>query len=272
MGKRWIKKEELQKRNELLKFYIKQNKTIGEIAKILKIGESTVYDRLLRLKIPVNRQSKTGFNNIRKDIVIPNKFSEDLAEFIGALLGDGHLTSTQVTITLGKKDEYADYVMGLMNNLFEAKPKKIILKNGHIVIYLGSTRLVRWLVSMGLVFNKVKAQVDIPKWIFTQKNFMKSAIRGLIDTDGSVYKLKFGTQISFTNKSKPLLFSARRILKELDFHPSVVGEKNVYLTQRRDLIRFFKEIGFNNKKHKKRFLEFIIEKMGASHSGNCTSL
>jgi len=128
MAKRWTIKEEFSKKNELSLLYVRRNKPIGEIARILDIGESTVYDRLLRLKIPVNRKNKEGYNNIRNDICIPKKFSENLAEFVGILLGDGHLRSSQVSVTLGKKDEYANHVMDLMDGLFHARPKKIFTK------------------------------------------------------------------------------------------------------------------------------------------------
>lgn len=256
MARKWTISEENKKRNELVELYVKRNKTISEIARMLNLGESTIYDRLVRLGIQSLRRKKIHYNNIRKDINIPKFYSAELAEFIGILLGDGHLSPTQVTITLGKKDEYADYVAEIMKTIFEAKPKNIILPSGHRLIYLGSTVMVRWLISMGLTFNKVKNQVDIPSWIFSKKRYMRATLRGLFDTDGSVYKLKFGVQISFSNRSKPLIRSARKMLCLLGFRPSKVSGKNIYLTKKENLKKFFNEIGFKNKKHEKRFLNF----------------
>ena len=229
---------------------------IGEIAEILRTGESTIYDRLVRLKIPSLRSQKPNYNNIRRDICIPSIYSGELAEFIGLILGDGHLTPTQVTVTLGKKDEYVPYVINLIQNLFKIKPKHIILNRGDSVVYFGSTVVVRWLISMGLAFNKTKSQVDLPAWIFSRKIFMRRALRGLLDTDGSVYRLKFGVQISFTNESRPLLASVKKMFSKLGFRPSKISSNHIYLTRRDDLGRFFKEVGFKNKKHQKRFLEF----------------
>lgn len=257
MARKWTEQEELNKRKELFRLYVKDNKTIGELAKILGIGESTVYDRLIRLKIPTLRSQKPRYNNVRSDIRIPLEYSAELAEFVGLLLGDGHLTPTQVTVSLGKKDEYVPFVIELTKTLFKINPKCIVSPRGDSVVYFGSTKAVRWLISMGLAFNKTKAQVDLPDWIFLRKAFMRGALRGLFDTDGSVYKLKFGTQISFTNKSVPLLYSVRRALLKLGFCPSKVTANKVYLTRRGDLVRFFREIGFKNKKHQKRFLHFI---------------
>ncbi len=269
MARKWTKKEEVQKKKELFEFYIKQNKSISQIAKILNVGESTVYDRLLRLNIPINRKNKEGYNNIRNDIFLPKKYSKDLAEFVGILLGDGHITPTQVTVTLGKKEnQFVEYVMNLMEKLFHVKPKKIITKRNDFVVYMGSTKLVRWFLEMGMVSNKVKHQVDFPSWIFNNDEFMKRALRGFFDTDGSVYKLKYGIQFSYCNKSVPLLKSTQKMLLELGYFPSrVSNEKNVYLTRKLDLFRYCKEIGFGNKKHEKRFTQCI---MGVSHSGNCS--
>ncbi|MDD3487124.1 MAG: LAGLIDADG family homing endonuclease [Candidatus Moranbacteria bacterium] len=271
MATKWTKIEEQVKKKELRELYVGQNKSIGDIATILKINESTVYDRLIRLKIPINRSAKKGFNNIRTDVKIPG-FSANLAEFMGIILGDGHITTSQITVTLGKKEEqFVDYVVDLMEKLFNVRPKKAYTKRGDIVVYLGSVRLVRWLFSMGMVSNKVKYQVDFPKWIFDRREFIKKALRGFFDTDGSVYKLRFGTQLSFCNKSRPLLNSTHKMLVLMGFSPSKISnDKNIYLTKKKDLVQYHKVIGFGNKKHEQRFLEFI--NMGASHSGNCSRL
>lgn len=255
MARRWTKREENDKRKELVQLYVRQNKSIREIGSLLGIADTSVYDRLVRLDIPSLRAKKAGFNNQRNDVVIPS-YSDKLAEFVGIMLGDGNLTPTQVAVTLGKKDRYADYVSRLMNSLFGPKPKIIFPKDGDSVVYLGSTMIVRWFLKMGLVFNKVKWQVDIPKWIFSEASYMRAALRGLFDTDGSVYKLRWGMQISFCNRSRPLIESVRRMLIRLKFHPSQISGYNLYLTRQDDIGRFVREIGFGNQKHAARLLNF----------------
>lgn len=257
MATRWDKDEENIIKKELIRLYIKENKTIGEIAKILDLEQSTIYKRLLRLKIKPDPSKKSGYKNINYNIVIPEKYSPKLAEIVGILLGDGHLSPTQVVVTLGKKDIYVDYVTDLMEQLFRVRPKIITTKAGHYVIYLGSARLVKWFLDMGLVFNKVGSQVDMPSWCFKNKRYLINTIRGLIDTDGSVYKLRSGNiQISFCNRSIPLLKSVRSALLSLGLFPSKISGYNIYLTRKSDLYKYYKEIGFNNKKNEKRFLEF----------------
>ncbi len=259
MAKRWTKNEEFLKHKELKELYLKKNMSIGQIAEILNIAQSTVYDRLLRLGIKSIRSQKEGFNNKRLDISIPRKFSKELSEFIGIMLGDGHLTSTQVAVTLGNKEEsYVNYVSELVNKIFKIKPKILRLKKGYFVVYFGSTEVVRWLLSMGLVFNKVRQQVDVPVWIFSNHNWMEGFLRGFFDTDGSVYKLKFGIQIAFTNRSLPMLKSIHRCLTLLDYNPSKISLFRVYLTRKEDVNRFFTTIGSANLKHQQRFEKFSL--------------
>lgn len=88
---------------------------------------------------------------------------------------------------------------------------------------------------------------SVPSWVFADTRFMRRAVRGLWDMDGSVYKLRFGIQFSFCNGSKPLLRLVRTMLIRLGFHPSEIapaGIPRIYLTRREELYTFSKTIGF----------------------------
>lgn len=269
MARKWTAKEVSIKKAELRELYTVQNLTLSEVARKLRLSETGVYDRLLRLRIPISREKKEKFNNQNLSVRVPIRYSQALAEFVGILLGDGHLTPTQVTVTLGTKElAYAVYVANLLEGLVGVKPKIAITKRGDKVVYIGSTRLVRWFLSMGLAHNKVFSQVCAPDWCYGNKSFCRAFLRGLIDTDGSIYLMRRrALQISFCNKSKPLLYSARLMLMELGFHPSRVGEKNIYLTRKEDIYKYVTEIGFKNPKHTKRLQQFI-QILGGSYSGN----
>jgi|SRR3989344_403430 len=254
MAKRWSKHEEKGKRKELIALYIGHNKTINEIAIKLGLAPSTIFDRLIRLGIKPQRSRKARYNNRNPKIGIPKIKNGSLAEFIGILLGDGHLTPTQVTVTLGKKEKsYALHVKSLMEDIFEASPRIAVDKKGDRTVYFGSTLIVKWLRSMGLAYNKTKSQVNIPKWCFKDKSTKRGVLRGLFDTDGSIYRLRYGIQVSFCNSSKPLLSSVRRMLSDLGYFPSQISNGRIYLTRRSDIGKYVQDIGFNNKKHLQRF-------------------
>lgn len=257
MARRWNKKEEKKYGAELYELYVVKNLSIAEIGLFLGISEKTVFQRLERLGIKTRPEGKRNYLNKRKDIFIPRKYTADLAEFFGIMLGDGKLSHFQIAVTLGSKEEsYALYVVGLMEKNFKVRPKISIRKNGYQTVYFGSVELSGWLKREGLVYNKAKSQVDVPKWIFNNKDFMKRFIRGFFDTDGSVYKLKFGNQISFTNRSIPILKSLRKILIELEYKPSIISVFKVYLTKIEDLRKFFNDVEPKNKRHIDRWRSF----------------
>lgn len=271
VARRWNKEEEDKYRTKLILLYVKRNKSIKEVGKILCIAEQTVFQRMRRLGIPTRPELKKGYLNKRLDIVFPLKSSYRLGEFFGIMLGDGHVSHFQTTITLGTKEmPYVRYVASVMKKLFMVSPGISRRKGGYHDIYISSVALAKWLYARGLVSNKVHSQVGIPAWIFSKKTFMKGFLRGLFDTDGSVYLLKYGIQVSFTNYSYPLLKSLHSILSRLRYNPSKISSHKVYITNRKDVVNFFKEISPKNPKHKRRFEEF--KKMRRSYSGYYTRL
>ncbi|MFH1509662.1 MAG: LAGLIDADG family homing endonuclease [Candidatus Nealsonbacteria bacterium] len=259
MARRWTIEEELEKRIELLNFYVRENMAIGEIGQFLGIAESSVFDRMKRLNILSTPRKKNHYCNKRKDFVIP-LLSGELAEFVGILLGDGHISDGQIWISVYKKEnDYLEYLLNLIKVLFKLDAKYTNCEDRSTFnIYIGSVDLVRFFRKMGLVSNKVKEQVDIPKWIFRKDNYKKSFLKGFFDTDGSIYSLRFGIQMSFCNHSFPLLQSVRELLLSLLYHPSKITGYNLYLTRKNDLKRYAKEIGFGNKKHLEKAKKFAI--------------
>jgi len=256
MARAWTRDEKEKYKIDLERLYLAENKTISEIANIYKLSDSGVFDRLVRLNIPTHRNLKKRFNNQRSDIRIPSR-SVTLAEFFGLLMGDGHVSHFQVIVTLGTKElAYARYVRALMHGLFGGVPKISISVLGYKTVYLGSTLLTRWFKQEGMVQNKVAAQVDVPRWIFEKPEYMTAFLRGFFDTDGSIYKLRFGIQLSFTNRSLPLLRSLHRMLELLGYKTSAISVYRVYVTRLPDVVRFFHDIQPANPKHQRRFRAF----------------
>lgn len=247
MASAWTEKEKKIFKKELHNLYIVNNLTINEVGKILEIAPQTVFKRLNILGIKTCSEKKVGYQNKRSDVFIPKKRTKELAEFFGIMMGDGSLSKNQVMVTLGsKEDSYVDYVSELMSNIFKTKTSVSTRKAGYKDVYIGSVDLSNWLVREGLVFNKVKNQVDVPKWVLQKDEFMISFLRGFFDTDGSVYKIRHGVQASYTNRSLPLLEAARYMLKKLGYSPSKESVFKVYLTKKVDLEKFLREIKPSN--------------------------
>ncbi len=262
MPKPWTLTEKEQFHSDLRRLYIVDNLSIREVGERLGLAEQTIYKRLIRLGIPIQRHLKKGFNNTTRRVTLPSVYTPLVAEFFGVMLGDGHINQTQVTVTLGtKEEEYVLYVVSLIRQIFTTEAsvflkKSIISDSKYRMVYFGSVRAVRWLVSEGLVYNKVKSQVDVPKWIFSRPEFIKAFLRGFFDTDGSVYALRFGIQISLTNHSVPILHSLHAMLTTLGYSPSAISGYRLYLTKRNEVKHFFSDVKPANPKHQRRFAEF----------------
>lgn len=198
--------------------------------------------------------------------------SAALAEFIGIILGDGHIAPSQVTITLNATDDalYAQYVVTLAKKLFGTTPSISKRKNMNaVVISISRKKLVEFLSAVGLTpGDKTKHQVDIPNWIKESQTFSKMCVRGLIDTDGCVvnecHRIKSKkycyTRLAFTNASQPLLLSVFKILEGLDFSPKMRNNKRVQVEKGEKIRRYFKVIGTSNPKHLTRFKKFGLGK------------
>ena len=238
-----------------------------------KIDQNHKYDQYILEKYPDTwGQIKGGTNSsgTTKSIKIPEKNAE-LAELVGIILGDGNIQiakknkSTSYMLRIvgdSRKDkEYLiNYVKPLCDSLFglDAKIKPHYMFNGLYVI-VNSKNVTEFLLSIGLqAGNKIKNGVTIPPWIQKDVSLLKKCIRGLIDTDGSIYELKPHWpglwQICFTSQNPFLMQDVRNAFIKLGYSCSRISHKNstpkIYITKKEDIRKFYKEIGFSNPKHR----------------------
>lgn len=197
----------------------------------------------------------------RKHFSYPKK-SAELAELIGIILGDGGISKRQVTITLNCFDdnEYTSYVSDLIQKLFNVKPnvsRREKISTNSVVI--SRTGVVELLKELGLVVgNKIKFKVDIPSWIKSEKQFAMACLRGLFDTDGSVFKhcykvkdKKYSyTKMAFTSASPPLINSVFTILKDLGLGVRISKNgRDIRIDSQADVRKYCRIIGSHNAKH-----------------------
>lgn len=211
------------------------------------------------------RFDKSNIANMRLPIQKPEK-TKELAEFAGIVLGDGGISTRQITISLHHEDdkEYINFVTLMIEKLFGVKPS-VYHKQKHSIknIVISRTELIDFCTNeLGLkIGNKVHQQVDIPSWIKRKRDFEKACVRGLIDTDGSVFAHKYKVngkgysykKLQFTSLSKPLLLSVFNILKKNGLNPRMARAKEVWLDSKMSMNKYFEIIGSNNPKHLKRY-------------------
>ncbi|MBI5456823.1 hypothetical protein HY969_03710 [Candidatus Kaiserbacteria bacterium] len=198
-----------------------------------------------------------------KDIYKPHK-SVELAEFIGTMMGDGGLSKYQACITLHHVDDrqYIDFVAKRINDLFRIKPSLYHIPEDSVYnIVVSRLEIVRYLHSLGLpIGNKVRQQFDIPEWIKKNKEFTIACVRGLVDTDGSIFvhsykvkgKLYSYKKLSFCSRSQPLQYTVARILTDLGMRARISGY-DVRLDSIADMKKYMTIVGSSNPKHLKRY-------------------
>ena len=220
------------------------------------------------------------FNNFeRKMKVIKN---DKIAELVGLSFGDGSLTRRKDCGVLRfqlrgnvteDRDHYQDYIIPLFNTYIS---QLLLNRNVPLVeskypyasfgIAIQNNTVGEFLSQLGIPIGR-KGELKIPSWIKEDKNYLSSFIRGVFDTDGSVfckrnYSIKNNqkhTQIKLkiVTVSKNLAFELKESLdkltiknyikiqyKEKDkdaYHVEVSGGINVE--------KWFKIIGSNNPKH-----------------------
>jgi hypothetical protein len=209
-----------------------------------------------------------GFT-IRKQIKYPRR-SVELAEFIGIMLGDGGLPGNhQLTITFDRKTDrkYANYICTLVKRLFAVgyfMRRRKDSRGADIVI--SSSNLVDFLLRQGLVKgNKVKNQVAVPRWICRNERYATACLRGLMDTDGSLYAHTYKRQakiykypkLCFCNYSKPLLHFVCQILKKLNYS-AYLSASHVSVYSLPEVKKYFQRIGTHNPKHRNKFLKYFM--------------
>ena len=207
-----------------------------------------------------------------KKIFTP-KDSKELAEFYGIMLGDGNLNKTKaykvgtymirIVGDLNKDKEYLlGYVKQLIEELFKIKVRVGRFKSNAMFIEAHSKELVNFLESKGFKSgNKIKNKLQIPLWIKQNPEYLSLCLRGLYDTDGSVYKLTNQNchQIDFCNKNQYLLEDVRESLICLGIYPSKISKrKDIYITKKEEIRKFLKLVGFRNPKHLCRLKMFNL--------------
>lgn len=239
--------------------------------------------------------SKIEFSNhdLRRNIKIPKKINFELAEFIGIMVGDGHIgfysnkegknpyKHYEIEICGNIKDlSYYLYVNGLISKLFNIKfnLRKRIEMNA-IVLRIDSKAIFYFLSKMvGLPTRK--NTIGIPKCIIqTSKENKISFLRGLADADftftiknkeGKPYPVVVGS-----SKSKKLIMGVCEILNDLQIQHCSTFEKTyyekrnkeyeiykVYVNGIRGVNAWFSTVSFSNKRHTSKYKKYIKRTRG----------
>jgi len=149
-----------------------------------------------------------------------------------------------------------NHVKKLIKGLFNLK-SSVFIRNDQNSMYLRliSKGSITYLMKIGFKKGK-KEQIDLPDWIVSNRDYTLSFLKGLADTDFSIYFRKSYPIISFKSKSKPLVENIFNFLKKEGF-----SLKNYYEEEKVDK-RGYKNskayaIKLNGNKNMKLWLDLI---------------
>jgi hypothetical protein len=212
------------------------------------------------------QEGKYTIPELSEKLVIQPAKSDDLAEFVGIMLGDGGMSAYQLSVTLHSVDdfEYGKYVQKLMYKLFGVKTSVYYRKDmqAHSIV-LSRKKAVDYMCSLGLVVgNKVYQKIKIPDWILENEEYSLACLRGLMDTDGSIYlhtyqvnnKVYRYKKICFSSASAPLRKDVQFILHRFGSAATCSGT-NVRIDAISDVKRYIDIVGSHNPKHLKRYIK-----------------
>ncbi len=184
-----------------------------------------------------------------KTVYRPFVKDSDLAELIGVTLGDGHIEIFPRTERLiiaanshniGFVKRYAHF----MKKLFEKDPRCMKAKSVNCIRISVYEKFIskRLGIPAG---NRKDSTVGIPRWVWRNKKFLISCLRGLYEAEGSfcVHKATGTYKMFFSNKNPVLLSDVDRGLRVLGFHPNRSGYK-VQLSAKGEVYAFRELIQF----------------------------
>ncbi|MDP3992676.1 MAG: LAGLIDADG family homing endonuclease [bacterium] len=259
---------------QLLPFYWSTGKAakLGGKAVLQRYGRVPVSEAKRRKnwqrwwKIEGNKLANTPIGKT-KEVILPPR-SADTAEWVGIVMGDGGITSYQITITSHSEDDYQyqQFLVKFIYKLFGVHASTTFSKNVKAVSTKISRKLlVDYCVSrLGLITgNKVQQQVCIPLWIKNgSRSIFVSCLRGLFDTDGSVYyhiysvnnKSYCYTKLAFTSASPKLANDFWQLLDKVGIKSRRTRNcRDVVIDSKEMVKKYFEIIGTHNPKHLKRY-------------------
>lgn len=209
-----------------------------------------------------------GKDDIKRKIKIPTEISPELSEELGIHIGDGslYLTKRRAEFRVGgnPKDEwdyFLKFLIPLYKKLFNIEPK-VRREKTAICLAIYSRAIVTFKTNvLNLPAGKKSHLINIPEIISRNREFFIPCLRGIFDTDGSVYfdKSQNRPLIDITSFSSTLLETIRKYTKKLNFHIYYSGKHHLKIQGWKDFNLWIKLIGSNNPKNIIRF-ENILSK------------
>ena len=207
----------------------------------------------------------------RKKISIPLEVTEELASFLGYMIGDGYISESKrsLGLTSGDLEQIEEYER-LLNSLFGLECKRKLdgsSKNGRWRVSASSKSLQEFLKNLGMKTGKSAREKTVPECILkSPKRVVSAFIRSYFDCDGyggkvgvilSTSSEKMGEQIQNILLNYGIM-SSRKRAKSSD-------EKKTHIWQVRicgsHAKKFMEQIGFGLKRKQDSLAAYVNNRL-----------
>jgi ribonucleoside-diphosphate reductase alpha chain len=222
---------------------------------------------------------------------LPHKWSKELGQVMGWLVGDGWLRegdeNCRVGFTFSKEDkDILDYLKPVINKWYNSDIKEVERENGVYHLSYHSKYFVEFFKKLGIGCFSAENKC-VPESLFTAPaEVVTGFLQGLFSADGTVnYRKDHSSYVRLTSKSQKLLKEVQIILLNLGIKSKIYdrkrsprenmfpyeakdGEIRYYKTDgicyeleisRKSVIKFLKEIGFLCNLHKEKTDKFFTK-------------
>jgi len=255
----FLSKEEKNYFNSKVPF-ISENWGRSKGGKITYHRHKEIFDK--GRKIAIKRRSANPKYNF--DINLP--LNEAICEFIGAFIGDGftnkygHSYLVQFTgDSRYDKEYYINNISKILKENFNINPVLFYRENSIRVSFYSKCLFEFLTERLKMDSGKKVYTVKIPNEILdSNKKFLAATLRGIFDTDGSLffdkresYKKPY-IRLNLTSASPILIKQVYTILEEFELNPRISTNYNkgvIHINGYDNIRKYIKTIGFSNKRH-----------------------
>ena len=173
----------------------------------------------VRVQVP----SSAHMNKINHEIDKVN-----LAYVIGVAMGDGNLSNPNgraIRLRVTCDNKYPKLIRNIIFSIQKLLPinKVSTVKRGDNCVDIScySNKLeefLGWKVGFG---SKYKQKISVPDWIKNKRKFTISCLKGLFETDGSIYMDRKYLMVGFVTIIPTLAKDVMEMIKSLGFKPNL---------------------------------------------------
>ena len=157
-----------------------------------------------------------------------HKEKKILSYVIGVALGDGNLSNSngravRLRVTCDTRyPRLTKEIISSLRLLLPANKVSVVRRAAsYCDISVYSNKLTQWMPWAVGKGSKQKQLAHVPAWIRNDRRYAKECLRGLIQTDGSIYKDRGYLMINFCNNVRPLANDVYHMMQALGYSPTI---------------------------------------------------